>query len=1199
MRRIWSATLMAGVLLIGAACSGGDKDSNSSGGGGRSLFQPAGVVGPDSFAPTFELTQYDVDLSALADGTVDGSAPGLYAGRTYGGTGTNICDVEAMIRFLTYYEDRGRAWAGVQGISFEELPDYLRSLTPVYALQNLNVQMFGFKNDRAYGYDAVIAAGTAILIDGQGMPRARCACGNPLLAPSEEPSSSDSISTTDDPTGDNSNPDITTAEEPPSSDVPADQSDGGVQPGDSGAPSDQPDGSDQLRQPACPELLVAGWTDYSAPNGDRWIYERVLGQWINVSDVTSPPIESVVDLPGWREICDDGGQRQVDPVCPQLLIGGGWTPYLDINGDEWQFDPSNNWWKNVTVNPTPDPATDMNLLPGWTELCGNDQPRQPGSDCPPNKANVGDQWLAPDGRAWRLWLDNGSLLWDELDNNEFVGVPDDELLVLYNCAPPFEEGQPECPPKKAIVGQVWIDTLGNDWVFDNHTGGAYGWDNTTTVDTELVKAEALPNQPEGCQPDVFESPCPELQPRPGASFVNPNNGDVWVWLFDQGVWVNDSDPTQPTITNTMLLPGYREACMPPCPPVNIAPGEQAHWIDPFTGTMWVWSEGQWVNTVDKSQTLASTSDLPGWMSLCAPPCLPGVTSPQNSFVLDDDGNPEQNPDATASTGVTADTAVTVQPATGDIAIVPIDEDRVNGTSAPLDLCNSEGCIEPNASPEIGHVYTDNRGVRWTYITANVWHSERGEVVTDAALIPGYRENCLPEEDPTNDPCPPEVAKSTYVDSRGTSWIWTGDNLDPAESDHGRRWFTEVGGSPEFRATIELEAWFDDCPPPADPEIVPLASSIDVDVRVQGPVCVGDTVQVVMFAVPSEGERITEYKITVNDQGDGSNQENLTTFTESFVPDAVGEYKVLGIAADSSGKSGQDTEFVEAIDCADPVDQGQPSDGGTTTTAAPTQPSTAKTNNPPTITLSTKTLCVEAGSEGPTKVSVTVTVNDADGDKVAVIVKGSSANHTIPSQSTQVVGSGSGTYSFNVDYKDRGTTITIDGQADDGQAKSTVTVAIKVTSPGGCSQSTATATSTTASPKSTTTTTVKPGPVVTLKPIATSTLPKTIAPAPTVANQKAAITSATCAPSGSGFTFTIKASDAENDTITVQFSRIVNQSGVPIANGNRSATPSGANTWSVALSAVDKQTAGARLQFVIQDSGTKTNTSGSFALTTCG
>jgi len=1237
MRRIWSATMMAGVLLIGAACSGGDKDSESSSGGGRKLFQPAGVVGPDSFAPTFELTQYDVDLSALSEGTVDGSASGLYAGRTYGGTGTNICDVEAMIRFLTYYEDRGRAWADVQGISFEELPDYLRSLTPVYALQNLNVQMFGFKNDQAYGYDAVIAAGTAILIDDQGMPRARCACGNPLLAPSEEPPTEDSV-----PPGDSS-PDITTAEEPPSSDVPGDQpggdqpggdqpggdqpggdqpggdQPGGDQPGGDQPGGDQPGGGDQPQQPECPELLVAGWTDYGAPNGDVWHYDQALGAWINLSDPAAAPVENLVDLPGWRDNCDDGRQRQVDPVCPQLLIGGGWTPYLDTNGDEWQFDPANNWWTNVTANPTPDPVTDMNLLPGWTELCGDDQPRQPNGECPPNKANVGDQWLAPDGRVWRLWLDNGSLVWDELDNNEFDGISYDELLILYNCAPPFDEGQPECPPKKAIVGEVWIDTLGNTWVFDNHTGGVYGWDNQTTAEIELLKTELLPNQPDGCQPEIFEDPCPELQPRPGAVWVNPNNGEVWTWLFDQNLWVNDSDPTQPAITNTVLLPGYRETCMPPCPPINIAPGEQAHWIDPFTGTLWVWSGGQWVNADDKSQTLASTADLPGWMNLCAPPCLPGIDVPENSFVLDDSGQPESNPEVDGQSGDNADKAVTVEPAKGDIEIAPINEDLVDGTKAPLDLCNPEGCIEPNATPEIGHVFIDNQGVRWTYVADNVWQSESGEVVDNALLIPGYRENCLPEDDPSDDPCPPEFEDAKYVDSNGILWTWVGGNSDPAESDHGRRWYSDASGSPEYRATIELETYFDDCPPPTDPEIVPLASSIDVDVRVQGPVCVGDTVLVVMFAVPSEGERITEYKITVNREGDGTDQENGTTFTDSFVPDAVGDYEVLGFAADSSGKSGQDTEFVKAIDCADPQDQGQPSDGGTTTSGAPVETTTtaaskvsttvAKTNNPPKITLTTKSPCVEAGSEGPTKVSVTVTVNDTDGDTVGVIVKGSSANRTIPSQSTQVNGSGSGTYSFNVDSNDRDTTITIDGQADDGKARSTASLTIKVTNPGGCGQSsTSSNTTTTVAPKNTTTTvapkntttTVKPSPVVTLKPIIpTTTVPKLIPTTTIGVNTKAAITSATCSTSGGGYAFTIKASDAQNDAITVQTSRLVNQSGVPIPGGDRAATSTGTNTWQITLSAADVQTAGARLQFIIQDSGTKTNTPGSFPLTSCG
>jgi hypothetical protein len=1191
MRRIWSATVMAGVLLIGAACSGGDKDSENSSGGGRTLFQPAGVVGPDSFAPTFELTQYDVDLSALSEGDVDGSAPGLYAGRTYGGTGTNICDIEAMIRFLTYYEDRGRAWADVQGIAFEQLPDYLRSLTPVYALQNLNVQMFGFKNDQAYGYDAVIAAGTAILIDDQGMPRARCACGNPLLAPSEEPPTDDSV-----PPGDSS-PDITTAEEPPSSDVPpgdqpGDQPgggdsecpeefegnefvdaagalwkwvDGNNDPADSdhgahwydaatdtykttqeldGAFVDCPGPNDQPRggQPDCPELLVAGWTDYGAPNGDVWHYDQAVGAWINLSDPAAEPIADVVALPGWRDLCDDGRQRQVDPVCPQRLIGGGWTPYLDINGDEWQFDPTKNWWKNVTAAPSPDPVTDMNDLPGWTELCGDPQPGQPDGPCPPVKAAVGDIWTAPDGRQWQLWLDGTALVWDEITTPDLQeGVPYADLVILYECAPPFEEGQPECPPTKPIVGQTWIDIEGNLWLFDNHTGGVYGWDNTDTPDVELVATTDLPNQPEGCGPDVVQDPCPDFQPRVGDVFVSPN-GDVWVWDSTANVWTNNTDPSAPPITVTSRLPGYRELCMPPCPPLNIAPGENGHWIDPFTGTLWVWFEGAWVNTDDKTQKVASSADLPGWMELCAPPCLPGLSVPMNSFVIDESGQPEQNPEATEQNGDGSQKAVTVTPGSGPVEIVPINEDQVSGTKAALDLCNPEGCVEPGASPELGHEFIDNRGVRWTYVTEGVWHSDLGESTSDVLLIPGYREQCLPEDDPSDDPCPPEFEGSVYVDSSGIRWIWVGSNSDAAESDHGRRWFSSASGSPEYRATIELETWFDDCPPPTDPDIVPLASSIEVDVRVQGPVCVGDTVQIVMFAVPSEGERITEYKITINDEGDGSNQENATTFTDSFVPDAVGEYKILGLAADSSGKSGQDTEFVKAIDCADPQDQGQPSDGATTTTApAATSTTVSKTNNPPKITLTTKSLCIEAGSEAPTKVSVTVTVNDADGDKVAVVVKGSSANRTIPSQSTQVVGSGSGTYSFNVDYSDRGTNITIDGQADDGKAKSTASLTIKVTNPGGCGQNTTTATTTatttTAAPKSTTTTTAPKATTTTTAPKTTTTVAGQTAgsaanTAPTVALNTAVNKSWPQCLSAKGSPVSFVVSDAAGSVLTV-------------------------------------------------------------------
>ncbi len=41
----------------------------------------------------------------------------------------------------------------------------------------------GYRDGRATGYQAVLQTGTAVLVDDHGVPRVRCACGNPLLPP--------------------------------------------------------------------------------------------------------------------------------------------------------------------------------------------------------------------------------------------------------------------------------------------------------------------------------------------------------------------------------------------------------------------------------------------------------------------------------------------------------------------------------------------------------------------------------------------------------------------------------------------------------------------------------------------------------------------------------------------------------------------------------------------------------------------------------------------------------------------------------------------------------------------------------------------------------------------------------------------------------------------------------------------------------
>jgi hypothetical protein len=88
-----------------------------------------------------------------------------------------------MINFLAANPDKARAWAQVEGTTPADIPDYIRSLTPVVLRYDTRVTNHGFTNGVALPYQSVLQAGTAVLVDRYGVPRARCYCGNPLLPP--------------------------------------------------------------------------------------------------------------------------------------------------------------------------------------------------------------------------------------------------------------------------------------------------------------------------------------------------------------------------------------------------------------------------------------------------------------------------------------------------------------------------------------------------------------------------------------------------------------------------------------------------------------------------------------------------------------------------------------------------------------------------------------------------------------------------------------------------------------------------------------------------------------------------------------------------------------------------------------------------------------------------------------------------------
>ncbi|MFD5133089.1 DUF6777 domain-containing protein [Streptomyces olindensis] len=191
---VTSCALTAALLLTGCGGGAGDRDDDA-GTGGALVLLPAADRGPDPFTdstatttatpPPAPRTPRTADgsarVSAALSGlrTLSGATPGLYGGIER----TGSCDIGRQIGHLTRDRARARAFARVAGVSPAALGDHVRALTPVVLRADTRVTGHGYRAGRADGYQSVLQAGTAVLVDDRGVPRVRCACGNPLLPP--------------------------------------------------------------------------------------------------------------------------------------------------------------------------------------------------------------------------------------------------------------------------------------------------------------------------------------------------------------------------------------------------------------------------------------------------------------------------------------------------------------------------------------------------------------------------------------------------------------------------------------------------------------------------------------------------------------------------------------------------------------------------------------------------------------------------------------------------------------------------------------------------------------------------------------------------------------------------------------------------------------------------------------------------------
>ncbi|WTT78593.1 hypothetical protein OHU34_38960 [Streptomyces sp. NBC_00080] len=177
------------ALVLALVNGGGSGSGGGSGQVGEVFLQPAGKTGPEPYTEPPVTDSSFPPASVAPSGSsppdtdtvsgVDGGDEGLYGGTR----NVSSCDVERQIKALQTDPAKNRAFASVAGVAPSGVPAHLRSLTPVQLRLDTRVTNHGYRDGAATTYQAVLQAGTAVLVDRHGVPRVRCACGNPLTPP--------------------------------------------------------------------------------------------------------------------------------------------------------------------------------------------------------------------------------------------------------------------------------------------------------------------------------------------------------------------------------------------------------------------------------------------------------------------------------------------------------------------------------------------------------------------------------------------------------------------------------------------------------------------------------------------------------------------------------------------------------------------------------------------------------------------------------------------------------------------------------------------------------------------------------------------------------------------------------------------------------------------------------------------------------
>ena len=580
------------------------------------LFQPADSLGPDPFTPSFANYILDVPTENLESGIVSGSSTGLY-----GGTGENACDIDKLVAFLQANPDIGAAWAEVQGIDPSEIEEFIRALTPAILLQNTLVTNHGYSDGEATPFLAVLEAGTAVLVDEDGIPRARCACGNPLIVPEEEEE-----------------------EEPKPTPTP-----------------DEPEILNECPEPNPPYGIHKNPDDewvLTTEEGE-FIWETSLPGWQDLSD-PSNVYATELDVPGYIEECfpcpDDSSDSDYNPSYD-------WNPdgSYRTSDDVLRREEDDRTETYVVIAPKPDSEeviveeVDEGFSDDFEE--GYDAEKTFEGCFPPCPEEGDWGWSivefgsVDEGSLYSgfVWHEPGSDTEDVLGAWSWNGYGWERLIVLdddpdfgvvyedYRDLPGWTEDCFECPD------WGWVETEDGTWEWHAPDGTTWSYDimgNWSIIgDIEPISFQM--------QEDSFEewtySPVEDITLLPGFDedcFECPDWGWVeiqdgsWEWHAPTGqiithsydsqngwVWLpKDYEPGPgPQFSgwsNYKDLPGWSEDCEE-CPEWGWEQTVEGAftWIDPQGNTWLPDISGDWYES-SSTRYVTRYDDLPGWSQEC-------------------------------------------------------------------------------------------------------------------------------------------------------------------------------------------------------------------------------------------------------------------------------------------------------------------------------------------------------------------------------------------------------------------------------------------------------------------------------------------------------------------------------------------------------------------------------------------------------